>query len=186
MITRSLTPDTFFANALPALEEIYYSAMDEYPDLMEQIANYKGAQGWGTQTTEQSGVGIATLISEGASVFYDDIVQGNSKTFTFLKYGIGVKVTEEMIEDDKWDQVQDIYRSLGASVHHVRQQLFFDNFNNGFTVTGYDGVPLFSTSHPLIKAGGVQPNKPAVDADLTVTSLRAGLTTIADWLTHEG
>lgn len=186
IISRAITPDTFFQNALPALEEIYYSAMEEFPDMIQELANYKGATGWGKQTTEQSGVGIAALIPEGASVFYDDIVQGNAKTFTFLKYGIGAKVTEEMIDDDQWDQVQDIYRSLGASVHHIRQQIFFDNFNNGFTTVGYDGVPLFSISHPLIKAGGVQANTPSVQVDLSVDSMRNALTTIADWLTHEG
>jgi hypothetical protein len=186
VINRNITPDTFFQNALPVLEEIYYSQYGQWPDMIPVLANYKAATGWGKQTTEQSGVGIASLIPEGESMFYDDIVQGNSKTFVFAKYGIGVKVTEEMIEDDLWDQVQDIYRSMGSSIFHIRQQLFFDNFNNGFSVNGYDGVPLFSTSHPLVKAGGVQANKPAVDADLSVASLRNAITTIADWLTHEG
>jgi hypothetical protein len=186
MINRAITPDTFFENALPALEEIYFSAKDQFPDMIRELANFKPGSGWGTQTTEQTGVGIAGVIPEGESMVYDDIMQGNAKTFTFLKYGIGVKVTEEMIDDDKWDQVTDIYRSLGASIHHIRQQLFFDNFNNGFTTTGYDGVSLFSTAHPLVKAGGTQANKPTVDADLADASLKEALTTIANWLTHEG
>ncbi|KAB2839004.1 MAG: Mu-like prophage major head subunit gpT family protein [Roseovarius sp.] len=186
MINRQITPDTFFEDALPMLEELYYSTYGQYPDMIPVLANYKPATGWGKQTSEQTGVGFASMIPEGASVPYDDIAQGNKKTFTFVKWGIGVKVTEEMIEDDEWDQVSDIYRSMGASMHHTRQQIFFDNFNNGFTAAGYDGVPLFSTSHPLVKAGGVQANKPAVDADLSVASLRNAITTVADWLTHEG
>lgn len=186
MISRSLTPDVFFADALPLLEEIIYQNYNQYKDMIPVLANYQTKGGWGTQTTEQSGVGPVSIIPEGSSVSYDDIVQGHSKTFTFVKYGIGVKVTEEMIDDDKWDQVQDIYRSLGASMFHVRQQVFFDNFNNGFTTNGYDGVPLFSTSHPLVKAGGSQGNRPTTDADLSVTSLRDALTQIANWVSHEG
>lgn len=186
MINRAITPDTFFENALPALEEIYFSAKNQFPDMIATLANFKQGSGWGTQTTEQTGVGVASLIPEGGSMVYDDIAQGNQKTFTFAKYGIGVKVTEEMIEDDKWDQVSDIYRSLGASIHHIRQQLFFDNYNNGFSVNGYDGVPLFSTAHPLVKAGGTQANTFSVQADLSDASLKDALTVIANWLTHEG
>lgn len=186
MITRSLTPDTFFQNALPALEELIFSDYEAYPDIIPVLSNYKAGTGWGAQTAEQTGVQAAVIIPEGSQMFYDDIDQGNSKTFTFVKWGIGVKVTEEMIEDDKWDQVSDIYRSLGASMFHSRQQTFMDNFNNGFTVNGYDGVPFFSLNHPLIKAGGIQPNTPTTQVDIGVSSLRAALTTIAGWLTHEG
>ncbi len=186
MITRSLTPDTFFEEALPVLEEIIYSRQEKWQDMIPVLANYKPGTGWGTQTTEQTGVGPAIEIAEGSPVTYDDISQGNSKTFTYVKYGIGVKVTEEMIDDDKWDQVGDIYASLPDSMFHTRQTVFFDNFNDGFTTNGYDGVPFFSTAHPLAKAGGTQRNRPSVEADLSVASLRGCYTDIANWLTHEG
>lgn len=186
IIARTLTPDTFFENALPALEEVIYQNYNQHKDMIPMLAKVETKTGWGTQSTEQSGVGPAAVIPEGASITYDDIVQGNSKTFTFVKYGIGVKVTEEMIEDDKWGQVRDIYASLGASMFHIRQQVFMDNFNNGFTTNGYDGVPLFSTAHPLVKAGGTQGNRPTTDADLSVTSLQDCLTQIMNWLSHEG
>lgn len=186
MINRNITPDTFFDAALPVLEEILFSTMEQYPDIIPMIANMRQGSGWGTQTTEQSGVGPVVPIPEGSPVSYDDIVQGNSKTFTFNKFGLGVMITEEMIEDQKFDQVGDIYRGLGVSMHHTRQTSFMNNFNNGFSVNGYDGVPLFSTSHPLVKAGGTENNRPATDADLSVTSLRQALTDIAGTLSHEG
>ena len=186
MITRSLTPDTFFANALPVLEEILYSTMEGYPDIIPLIANVRQGTGWGAQATEQTGVGPAVEIPEGASVSYDDILQGNATTFTFTKFGIGVIITEEMIDDEKYDQVGDIYRSLGEAMHHTRQTDFINNFNNGFTTAGYDGVSLFNTAHPLIRAGGTENNRPTTDADLSEASLRTALNDIASTLSHEG
>lgn len=186
MITRSLTPDVFFADALPVLEEIIFSTMTQYPDIIPQIANVRNGSGWGAQMTEQSGTGPAVEIAEGASVTYDDIVQGADTTFTFTKFGLGVIITEEMIDDQKYDQAGDIYRGLGASMHHTRQVDFMNNFNNGFTTAGYDGVSLFNTAHPLIKAGGTENNRPAVDVDLSVAALRTALIDISGTLSHEG
>lgn len=186
IISRAITPDTFLSDALPVLEEMIFSELEAYPDIIPILANVKSSASWGTQTTEQSGVGKVALIAEGTSVSYDDPAQGNSKTFTFAKYGIGVKVTEEMVEDQKFDQVGDIYASMARSMFDSRQQSFMDNFNNAFTTNGYDGVPLCSTSHPLVKAGGTENNRPSADVDLSVTSLRTALADIKGTLTHEG
>ena len=186
MITRSLTPDVFFTDALPLLEEIIFSTLESYPDIITKIANVRQGTGWGTQMTEQSGTGPVVSIAEGAPVTYDDIVQGADTTFTFTKFGLGVIITEEMIDDQKYDQAGDIYRGLGASMHHTRQVDFMNNFNNGFTTNGYDGTPLCSTTHPLIKAGGNENNRPATDVDLSVAGLRTALTDISGTLSHEG
>jgi phage major head subunit gpT-like protein len=56
--------------------------------------------------------------------------------------------------------------------------------NNGFTNSaqyyGGDGVPLFSTSHPLV-SGGVNSNTQSTAADLNETSLEAAVIQIAAW-----
>lgn len=58
-------------------------------------------------------------------------------------------------------------------------------FNNGFSDNGFDGVPLFSTSHPRLGAG-TQSNKPTTDADLSVSSLTSGLTSIEKYEDERG
>ena len=58
---------------------------------------------------------------------------------------------------------------------------------SGFTagVNGGDGVPLFSTAHPLV-SGGTNSNTPAVQADLNATSLEAAVIQIAAWTDERG
>jgi hypothetical protein len=61
--------------------------------------------------------------------------------------------------------------------------------NNGFTNSsqyyGGDGVPLFSTQHPLI-SGGVNSNRPSTPADLNETSLENAVIQIAAWTDERG
>jgi hypothetical protein len=61
--------------------------------------------------------------------------------------------------------------------------------NNGFTNSavyyGGDGVPLFSTSHPLV-SGGVNSNTQSTPADLNETSLEAAVIQIAAWVDEKG
>jgi phage major head subunit gpT-like protein len=56
--------------------------------------------------------------------------------------------------------------------------------NNGFTNSaqyyGGDGVPLFSTAHPLV-SGGTNSNTQSTAADLNETSLEAAVIQIAAW-----
>jgi hypothetical protein len=80
--------------------------------------------------------------------------------------------------------------ALSNSVGQAREIQAASVYNNGFDSTGAyygpDGVALFSSSHPLIKAGGVQNNLLSVASDLDVASLEMALT---DWeltKTHEG
>jgi hypothetical protein len=59
--------------------------------------------------------------------------------------------------------------------------------NNGFT-TGYnggDGVPLFSSQHPLV-SGGYNSNIPSTASDLNETSLEAAVIQIAGWTDERG
>jgi len=61
--------------------------------------------------------------------------------------------------------------------------------NNGFTNSsqyyGGDGVPLFSTAHPLT-GGGTNSNRPTTGADLNETSLEAAVIQIAAWTDERG
>jgi len=56
--------------------------------------------------------------------------------------------------------------------------------NNGFSVTGGDGVNLFSASHPLV-SGGVNSNL-GTAADISETTLEAAVIQINAWTDERG
>jgi hypothetical protein len=72
---------------------------------------------------------------------------------------------------------------------YTKQVKAASTLNNGFTNAavyyGGDGVPLFSTAHPLI-SGGTNSNTPSTQADLNETSLEAAVIQIAAWTDERG
>lgn len=180
MITTNTLSDEYGPSMLPLMTEIIFSEMERFPDAVPFLLKVKTGVGSGYQTTEQTGIGKSSEIPQGSSVNYQDITQGNSLTVVFLKYGAGIKVTEETIDDQKFDQLSDAYASMPRSMLDLKQELAMNNLNNGFTVNGYDGVPFFSTAHPL-PSGGTQANRPSVGTDLSVTALEEMLTLIGNW-----
>lgn len=89
------------------------------------------------------------------------------------------KITWEYLEDNK----EKIMGGKGVSLNgaremgrgcRVKQELTAAQIiNDGFTVVGYDGVPLFSASHPL--ATGTSSNLLGTDKDLTDANLKAAI-----------
>ena len=140
------------------------------------------------QYAQMTGVGLPTLVNEGEDTPTDTMVQGFYTNFKPLKYGLGIAASQEMVEDDKFGIISKRTVCLANSIYQAREIQGASVFNNGFSSSfnGSDGQPLFSLSHPLVKAGGVQNNMLSVAADLDVGSLELALT---DWeliKTHEG
>src|SRR6202043_3520696 len=88
-----------------------------------------------------------------------------------------VPTSIEIVEDDEWSLISTMHRDLGWSANETRELDAVGTFNNGFSGSflGPDAVSLFSASHPLYKAGGVQSNLMTA-ADLDSYSLQLALT----------
>ena len=80
-------------------------------------------------------------------------------------------------------------KSLARAMAYTKQVKGASVLNNGFTNSsqyyGGDGVPLFSTAHPLV-SGGVNSNTFATQADLNETSLENAVIQIAAWTDERG
>jgi hypothetical protein len=114
--------------------------------------------------------------AEGTVYQFDTIVQGYTKDITPLEFGLGFEWTETAGEDDQYDELKKKTKYLMFSMRQVEDKYAANVLNNGFTtVLTADGEPLFDTAHPL-KKGGTARNRPATDADLSVTSLAQAMT----------
>lgn len=118
---------------------------------------------------------------EGTSIQYDEMQQGPTKRWSHKTYGLGVKITEELIEDSLYPEIptemSQVTKELGSSAKETLEVLVHDLINNGTATTyhtdGY-GVALFTTSHTRIR-GGTWSNLLSPAADLSATSLQAAL-----------
>jgi len=104
-----------------------------------------------------------------------------------VKWGLRVGFSDEFLADSKIQPQRDKASDLGKSARETVEVLVADDFNNGFSgntgygvTSEYDGVPLFSNAHPMIRGGGsggqTQSNVLATPATLSVSSYRDMLT----------
>ena len=182
-ITRATIVDALDAN----LNEMHQDGLNGWGNEYQTIFNVGSSDKQSEVDSYESGFGAMPEKTEGASATYDVIYPGISKTYTHLTYALGYEITEEAIEDNLRtpETFNKLPQALARSAEETVEITAAAILNNGFSTNGFDGVPLFSTAHPLL-GGGTQSNRPTVDADLSVTSLTAALTAIEKLVDERG
>lgn len=127
-----------------------------------------------------AGVRLFVKTPESTEVSEDEFKPGYSIRYDHLDYALRMGFSHQFMRDGKYNIWGDRSRDMGFSARQTKEILVADVFNNGFSTNGYDGVPLFSASHPLIRGGGssgqVQSNVLTNVSTLSVISYRAMLT----------
>lgn len=178
MLIRTQFPDLFLTTMLPALDELIFNKFDRFPPQYTQVFRGMTSGRSIEQTSEVAGLGTFSKVDEGQPLRYDEAVPGFNKTYTHSQFALGFKITRVMVDDDRFGIINKLAGDLGRSAKETMELDAVSDFNNGFSGSflGPDGQPLFSTQHPLVKAGGVQTNTLAVAADLDIASLEMALT----------
>jgi hypothetical protein len=135
-----------------------------------------------------SGFASAPTKAEGASVVFDQAGETFTARYTNETIALAFAITEEAIEDNLYDRLAARYtRALARSMSNTKQVKAAQILNQAqfAAVTGGDGVPLISASHPLA-TGNTFSNVLATAADLNETSLEQSLIDIAGFVDERG
>jgi hypothetical protein len=172
---RSQHSHLYGSSQLPVLEEIFYSTMAQHPSRRSELFAIKSTDRDIYQTSELHDLDLAREMAEGEEYSYKRPLQGATKTFTVKKFGLGFSVSEEMIDDGRFDVVGDMTRKMAKSCRESQEIQAMAVFNNGFgSVTTPDGVSLFNAAHTL-PSGSTFRNLLSSAADLDGTSLNQAL-----------
>ena len=164
--------DHFGSSMLPVLEEIFSSEVMKHAVVRDRIFAMKSTDRDIVQSSEIHDLPLFKEMSEGEEYSFEKSLQGANKTMSIVKYGLGFSISDEMIEDGKFDFIGDSVRKLAKSAMETQEVTAMNVFNNGFgSQTTADGVALFSAAHTL-PSGLIFRNKLSTDADLDVTSLK--------------
>ena len=177
-----------YVDALDAnLAQFYQDGILRWPEEYSKVANVMNSNKASEVTSYASGFGTMPEKNEGVAASYDQVLAGIKTTFTHKTYAQGYEITEEAIEDNlrTAETFNKLPSALARSGIETVETTFFNLFNNGFTNTGFDGKVLFATDHPTLD-GGTQSNRPSTQADLSVTSLTAGLTAMSKFTDERG
>ena len=154
---------------------------EEWRDLVGAAGAVKNSKRAYEEAAYYAGFGMVAGKGEGESITYDEMVQGPTKRWTHRTFGLGCRITEELIEDSLYPdlptEMESFTRELGVAARETLNTLTFDVFNSGTATTSHtagDGLAIFSASHTLLR-GGTWSNLLAPAADLSATTLQTAL-----------
>lgn len=163
--------DLYGSTMLPVLEELFRAEMQRHPSRREQIFKMVSTDRDIWQSSEIHDMDLFDLIPEGQNYTFKRAKQGANKTLSVVKYGLGFSVSEEMIDDGKFDLVADMTRKLARSGMESQEIAAMNVINNGFvSETSADGSPIYYTAHAL-PSGLTFRNELSTTSDLSATSL---------------
>ena len=124
--------------------------------------------------------GSLRLKGEGEAIQYDDPISGPQQTYTPVRFALGYKVTDEMLKNDLYGQIDRLERALIKSAVDLQEVTAAYLLNNafgttaadGFKATGFDSLQLCSTAHTRLDGGSNQRNRPSTDVDLSPTAVQ--------------
>ncbi len=171
----------------PGFREIFFNKFNEYPSGIEQIFNMNGSEQESEKDSYVSGFGLVPKKTEGASVTYDDVVQGIDTTYKHDTWSMAYRITLEMWEDDLYSKMKKMPDALGRSMRITIETDGANVFNRAQTsgYEGSDGLVLLSTAH-LLAGGGTQKNRLTNAADLAMSSLEQAKIDIAETTDDRG
>jgi hypothetical protein len=172
---RSQYGDLFGAGMLPVLEELFMAEIERHPSRRDALFKIIGWDRDIWQSSEIHDLDLFNQIAEGSEYTFKRPKQGAHKTLTVNKYGLGISISEEMVDDSKFDLIGDMVRKLARSGMEGQEIQAMNIFNNGFsTEVTADGVSVFNASHTL-PSGLTFRNQAASSADLSETSLQTAM-----------
>lgn len=159
----------FGVSALPALDEIFFDQYEQAEDPRSKLFNMESSDREIMQKAGVTSLGLLNQISEAEQAPKDSFNQSYYKTYTMLKYAKAIGISDEMIQDDRFDMISKMVKSLARSSRETQLFTAMNIFNNSFSSeTSWDGVAIISASHPT--EVGNQSNAQTA-ADLSYSSL---------------
>jgi hypothetical protein len=125
--------------------------MNSFSEKMQQFMKIGKVESTSKAFEEEftsAGVGLFVQTEELQPASSDQFTPGLSIRFTVNDFKLRIGFSERAVRDMLVNLAQDRGRDLGFSARQTKEVLFADLLNNGFSTNLYDGVPLFSTSHP--------------------------------------
>lgn len=190
MITRS----QYLVFLEPKLSNIWHEAFPARPIEYTAFVNTRTTRKRTVTDAKTGDFGPLRLKPEGEAIIYDDPLAVQTVEYTPVRFGLGYKITQEMVDHELYGQVDKYERALIKSaidLQEVKAALLFNNGfgttdDDGFEATGFDGLALFSTAHTRLDGGAVWRNRPSTDVDLSVTGLQNALIDIENTVDDRG
>lgn len=166
----------------PTFRAIFHETENAFVPMYDKIFHVMNSNKAFEKDTALSGIGQLEEVPELGAIPYEDATPGWEVTYVHKKFAKGRMVSQEMIDDEKFNMIQKLPKSLANAKARTKEQSAADIFNYGFVAgggglakfTGGDSLALFSTAHVNRQGTITQSNK--ITTALSQTSLQSVIT----------
>ena len=160
-----ITRDSLSRLVSPGIAAIYFNRLKGVGDEYQSWINIRRSKKAFEVDSNFGGLGPFVRKSEGAVYTFDEPLPGEEIKYVHQTFGLGFRVSEEMVEDEQWGLVNKLSNELANSAAYNKNVQAFSVLNNGFNTLypGFDGLPLFSAAHTRLDGGATQSNLGATD-----------------------
>lgn len=168
---------------------LFTVAIDSYVNkraqaMFDKLCAVKTSQKKKEEDSVRSGLGLPVIKGEGAGITYDTQISGAKQTWIHKVYALGVRITEEAIEDNLYElngggnaeDLKEIFEDLGQSMAMNVESKVARLFNYATATTYHttrDGVAFCSDTH--YRLDGSTYDNYATSTDLTYTTFWTNL-----------
>ena len=156
----------------PGIKAFWGRQYDEHMEECLDLFTFDTSTQAYEEDVEVTGFGLAPVKAEGASITFDEEIQGAVNRATNVAYALGFNVTYEEIADNLYEIVGKRRAQANAfSMRQTKEHVAANVYNNAFTggPTFGDGVSILNSSHPT--RSGNQSNILSTAADLSEASI---------------
>jgi len=162
-----------------------------YEPILNAIFNTDTSGKKEEQNLTVGGFGLLAVKNEGADLAERSFKEGYKTTYTHKTLGFYAAVSMEARDDEQYGVIRRIPKSMArsadATVNYYLSRIFgYATSASDDFISGGDGKALLATDHPLANSGGTSSNKPSTDADLSATTLWAGVNAFYEMLDDAG
>lgn len=139
----------------PGLRKVFFETYKELPEQFPSVFQVKNSKKAKETDQHIAGLGLWEEKESMGAIKYEEILPGDDVEYTHTEYAKGCQVERKFVDDEMYDTIRKLPKSLARGGRARVEQNAADVLNNGFTNTGYDGKALFANDHPLRgNAGG--------------------------------
>lgn len=167
----------------PGLFMIAVSNFKRYADPWRNLFTVKKSKNAYEEIGYMSGLGALVEKPEGTGITYDARIQGPTKKWVHKTWALGVRITQELIDDDRYNVMESLAAELGKSAAETVNIIAFDMLNST-TKTSADGQVVFYDSH--VRLDGSTYDNLCSAASLSLDSLETDIAQYESLQDHRG
>jgi phage major head subunit gpT-like protein len=142
---------------IEGIRKVFFDALDPKSMVYKDIFDIQSSNKRKETDHTVAGIGMLSEKAEGEPTTYDDFVDGYSVDYIHTTYAKGIRITQELLEDELYGVIKKRSQALANSARYRMEfdhASLFNNANNTNVFTGGDGKALLSALHPLAAAQG--------------------------------